>query len=108
MREYIYILGIISIIFYMIIRLNMSSMDREKISIYECGFQEFDPPKEKYFIKYYLIALIFLIFDLETLFIFPISTFITNVPLYIYILYFYILFIIIIGLAYEIKKGIIE
>jgi NADH-quinone oxidoreductase subunit A len=81
MKEYIILLIIVAIILNIIIKLNKLKLDREKITIYECGFQEFDSPRKKFYLKFYLVALIFLIFDLESLFVYPLSIYISNLTI---------------------------
>lgn len=45
--------------------------DTEKVSVYECGFNPYEDSRNKFDVRFYLIAIIFLIFDLETMFLFP-------------------------------------
>jgi NADH-quinone oxidoreductase subunit A len=59
------------VIFCFSIFLSFQYPDAEKFSAYECGFDPFDHSRNIFDIKFYLIALIFVIFDLETMFIFP-------------------------------------
>ena len=73
----------------------------EKISPYECGFQPFDNVLNNFDIKYYLIALLFLLFDLEVMFLIPwISSMdsITGIGLFSIIFFFFVLFL---GFFYE-------
>ena len=73
----------------------------EKISPYECGFQPFDNVLNNFDIKYYLIALLFLLFDLEVMFLIPwISSMdsITSIGLFSIIFFFFVLFL---GFFYE-------
>ncbi|HET8794508.1 MAG TPA: NADH-quinone oxidoreductase subunit A, partial [Nitrososphaeraceae archaeon] len=45
--------------------------DLEKVSAYECGFQPFEDTRNKFNVRYYLIAILFIIFDLEIMYLFP-------------------------------------
>lgn len=87
--------------------INKSKINREKITAYECGFQEFEEIRKKYYLKFYLVSIIFLIFDLETIFLYPVSIYLTNLTFISFNIYYYFLFIISLGLAIEINKSII-
>jgi NADH-quinone oxidoreductase subunit A len=76
--EYIYILKyfIIFIIigfllFFISFLLVYQKQNNEKISSYECGFNPFSDARNKFEVRYYLVAILFIIFDLELLFLFP-------------------------------------
>ena len=60
-----------AIIFFLSYYLNYQNPDNEKISIYECGFEPYEDARNTFDVRFYLVALLFIIFDLETLFIFP-------------------------------------
>lgn len=110
MSYYLFLIGIITIIFYYLTKINPSKLiikQREKLTIYECGFQEFEEARKKYYVKFYLVAIVFLIFDLETILIYPIANNIIDLSNYIFIFMIYIIYIISIGLGYEIKKNIL-
>jgi len=79
--------------------------DTEKVSPYECGFNPFEDARHKFQVKFYLVRILFLIFDLEVIFLFPwrISDNDNNL---IMILIF--LFILTVGFVYEWKKGALE
>lgn len=87
---------------------NIGNIDREKLSMYECGFVPFESTRKKYLIKYYIIGLIFLIFDLEAMLLYPTTKIlegtIGKTP-YTVILFFII--ILVLGLIYEIKSSIV-
>nr|AER54645.1 NADH dehydrogenase subunit 3 [Pennaria disticha] len=101
----IFLSTIISILSYL---LSEKSPDKEKVSVYECGFDPFHNPGEPFSIRFFLIAILFLIFDLEISFLFPWSnsSFIIDLKAQIYI-YLFIL-ILVIGLIYEWIKGGLE
>jgi len=78
MIEYLYlsifilISFIISLIVFLLSYVLASqSYDSEKLSAYECGFQPFEDARNKFDIKFYLVAILFIIFDLEVSFLFP-------------------------------------
>jgi len=104
---YIIIISLFVFIIYLLKYVNITSINREKITVYECGFHEFDEVRKKYYIKYYLVGIIFLIFDIETLIIYPISICITNISYIGFITIIYFLFILSLGLAFEIYKSIL-
>jgi len=80
----------------------------EKSSPYECGFQPFDYNIQKFDVKYYLIALIFLIFDLEIMFLIPA---IISLSFLSYLAFFNLmlfLFLLLLGFFYEWNKGALD
>ena len=87
------------------------SPDMEKLSAYECGFEPFDDARMKFEVHFYLIAILFLLFDLEIAFLFPwviaVSTYSIIPTVSIgYVMIF--LFILILGLLYEWKVGALD
>lgn len=88
--------------------LSEKSPDKEKVSVYECGFDPFHNPGEPFSIRFFLIAILFLVFDLEISYLFPWSngTFSINEKGQILIALF--IAILIIGLVYEWVKGGLE
>lgn len=84
------------------------SNDFEKISAYECGFHPFEDTRVKFDVRFYLVAILFIIFDLEITFLFPwcLSIFVIDfVGILFMFLFIYILFI---GFFYEWKKGALD
>ena len=88
------------------------SVDRhpnaEKLSEYECGFPAFEDPRSQFDVRFYLIAILFIVFDLEAAFLFPwaVSLDVTGWPGWITMMVF--LFELAVGLAYAWKKGALE
>jgi NADH-quinone oxidoreductase subunit A len=82
--------------------------DAEKLSEYECGFPAFEEPRSQFDVRFYLVALLFIVFDLEAAFLFPwaVSLQFTGWEGWIGMMVF--LTILAIGLAYEWKKGALE
>lgn len=97
-----FFLTIILIFINILISLKISK-DREKPSPYECGFNPLTSPHLPFSIQFYLVAVIFLIFDIEILLILPfIPSLIINTNLFYWIISFLIIYIfLIIGLIYE-------
>jgi NADH-quinone oxidoreductase subunit A len=80
----------------------------EKISIYECGFNAFDDARMKFDIRFYLVAILFIIFDLEVAFLFPWAVSFQYVGLFGFWSMMVFLGVLTIGFAYEWKKGALE
>ena len=80
----------------------------EKMSTYECGEQPVGGPWIRFNIRYYLIAIIFLIFDVEVLFLFPWAVVYKDLGLFAFVEMFIFLAILTVGLAYVWKKGHLE
>ena len=79
--------------------------DTEKISPYECGFEAFEDAGMKFDVRYYLVAILFILFDLETAFLFPWGVALTDIGWSGYISMFIFLLEFIVGFAYIWKKG---
>ena len=82
--------------------------DPEKVSAYECGFNAFDDARMKFDVRFYLVAILFIIFDLEVAFLFPWAVAfasLTEVAFWGMMLFLAVLTI---GFAYEWKKGALE
>lgn len=82
--------------------------DIEKISAYECGFHPFEDTRAKFDVRFYLVAILFIIFDLEITFLFPWSLRINSLGLGGYLSVMFFLYILLIGFYYEWKKGALE
>ena len=82
--------------------------DYEKLSAYECGFDPFDDARSTFDVRFYLVAILFIIFDLEVVFLFPWCVVISSLPLFAFWSMFVFLFILTIGFVYEWKKGALE
>ena len=80
----------------------------DKLSEYECGFPAFEDPRSQFDVRFYLIAILFIVFDLEAAFLFPwaVSLNVTKWPGWITMMVF--LFELIVGYAYAWKKGALE
>lgn len=80
----------------------------EKASGYECGFDPFSDAREPFYVKFYLIAILFIIFDVEIIFFFPWIFSLLNIGLYGIFIMFIIVLIFLIGFVYEWKKGSLD
>ena len=82
--------------------------DAEKLSPYECGFEAFEDSRMKFDVRYYLVAILFIIFDLEIAFFFPWAVTLDKIGLFGLISMGVFLFVLTIGFVYEWKKGALE
>ena len=82
--------------------------DPEKLSAYECGFNAFDDARMKFDIRFYLVSLLFIIFDLEVAFLFPWAVAFHDVGVFGFWSMIVFLFVLTIGFVYEWKKGALE
>ena len=79
-----------------------------KLSPYECGFEAFDDSRMKFDVRYYLVAILFIIFDLEIAFLFPWAVSLDAVGKFGLLAMALFLFILVVGFIYEWKKGALE
>ena len=82
--------------------------DPEKLSAYECGFEPFDDSRMEFDVRFYLVAILFIIFDLELAFLFPWAISLGNIGLLGFCSMMFFLFILTIGFVYEWKKGALD
>ena len=82
--------------------------DPEKLSAYECGFEPFDDSRMEFDVRFYLVAILFIIFDLEIAFLFPWAISLGNIGLLGFSSMMIFLFILTIGFIYEWKKGALD
>jgi len=85
--------------------------DSEKLSPYECGFEAFEDARMKFDVRYYLVAILFIIFDLEIAFMFPWAVVLKDLgeaQLFALIAMAIFLLILVVGFIYEWKKGALE
>ncbi|MCK8515907.1 NADH-quinone oxidoreductase subunit A [Methylonatrum kenyense] len=80
----------------------------EKLSPYECGFEAFEDSRMKFDVRYYLVAILFIIFDLEIAFLFPWAIVLDEIGLFGFGAMAVFLGILLIGFLYEWKKGALE
>jgi NADH-quinone oxidoreductase subunit A len=82
--------------------------DPEKLSAYECGFNAFDDARMKFDVRFYLVAILFIIFDLEVSFLFPWAVVFGRLGLYGFWSMMVFLGVLTVGFAYEWRKGALE
>ena len=82
--------------------------DAEKLSPYECGFDAFDDARNKFDVRFYLVAILFIIFDLEVAFLFPWAISLGDIGIFGFWSMVVFLGILTIGFIYEWKKGALE
>ena len=85
-----------------------SHSDREKKSPYECGFEAFEDSRMKFDVRYYLVAILFIIFDLEIAFLFPWGVVLDRIGIFGFVAMVLFLTVLVIGFIYEWKKGALE
>ena len=88
--------------------LGPSRPDPEKLSPYECGFEAFEDARMKFDVRYYLVAILFILFDLEIAFLFPWAVVLEQIGLFGFVAMVVFLAILVVGFVYEWKKGALE
>ena len=88
--------------------LSPKNPDPEKLSAYECGFEPFNDSRMEFDIRFYLVAILFIIFDLEIAFLFPWAITLGNIGYFGFFSMMVFLFILTIGFIYEWKKGALD
>lgn len=88
--------------------LKVNRPNKQKLAPYECGFPEFENARARFDVKFYLVAILFIVFDLEVAFLFPFAVVMRSVgwPALIAVALF--LFLLVVGFIYEWKKGALE
>ena len=82
--------------------------DSEKLSPYECGFEAFEDARMKFDVRYYLVAILFILFDLEIAFLFPWAIVLQDIGWFGLVAMLVFLGILVVGFIYEWKKGALE
>ena len=111
----------VAILFYFVIALALAFIilglsfvfatrkaDPEKISAYECGFDPFDDARSRFDIQFYLVAILFIIFDLEVAFLFPWALTLSKIGYFGFWSMMVFLIILTIGFLYEWRKGALD
>ena len=115
LREYLPILMFLAVAVGLAVVIVIASMvvvpshpDAEKLSAYECGFEAFDDARGRFDVRFYLVAILFIIFDLEVAFLFPWAVSLGKIGLLGFWSMMVFLGILTIGFIYEWKKGALE
>ena len=115
LREYLPILIFLGIAIAMSGMMVMASYmiarqrpDAEKVSAYECGFEAFDDARRRFDVRFYLVAILFIIFDLEVAFLFPWAVALGDIGLFGFWSMVVFLGVLTVGFVYEWKKGALE
>jgi NADH-quinone oxidoreductase subunit A len=82
--------------------------DAEKLSPYECGFEAFEDARMKFDVRYYLVAILFILFDLEIAFLFPWAIVLEEIGLFGFLAMVVFLGILVVGFVYEWMKGALD
>src|SRR5690606_25663030 len=82
--------------------------DSEKLSAYECGFEPFEDTRNRFDVRYYLVAILFIIFDLEIAFLFPWAVSLDAIGVFGLVAMGVFLALLVVGFIYEWKKGALE
>ena len=82
--------------------------DSEKLSPYECGFEAFEDARMKFDVRYYLVAILFILFDLEIAFLFPWAVVLQEIGWFGLMAMLLFLALLVVGFIYEWKKGALE
>ena len=88
--------------------LGVHKPDAEKLSPYECGFEAFEDARMKFDVRYYLIAILFILFDLEIAFLFPWAVVLQEIGFFGFMAMVLFLAILVVGFVYEWMKGALE
>ena len=80
----------------------------EKLAPYECGFEAFEDSRMKFDVRYYLVAILFILFDLEIAFLFPWAIVLQDIGWFGFVAMLIFLGILVVGFVYEWKKGALE
>ena len=100
--------GLAGIIIVASLLVARQSPDSEKVSAYECGFEPFEDSRQKFDVRYYLVAILFIIFDLEVAFLFPWAVSLGNIGLFGFWSMVFFLGVLTVGFIYEWRKGALE
>jgi NADH-quinone oxidoreductase subunit A len=80
----------------------------EKLSAYECGFEPFDDARRRFDVRFYLVCLLFIIFDLEVAFLFPWAVSLSHIGMFGFLTMMGFLGVLTVGFIYEWRKGALD
>lgn len=99
---------IVFILLFLSFIVSPKKINVEKTSAYECGFEPFDEAKKSFDIQFYIVGVLFLIFDLEVAFLFPWAISLSNIGLFGFWSMIFFFFLINLGFVYEWQKGALD
>ena len=106
---FLVIAGVASVALLLIgFTLGSGSKDRDKLAPYECGFEAFEDSRIRFDVRYYLVAILFIIFDLEIAFLFPWAVSLNTIGHFGLIAMGIFLAVLVVGFIYEWRKGALE
>ena len=106
---FIFISFVLTVILFVVgFSLSSKEVTFEKTSSYECGFEPFGDGHSIFNIQFFMVGILFMLFDLELAYLFPWSISIGNLPLFSFFLMFFFLVLLVIGFIYEWKKGALD
>lgn len=115
LREYLPILIFLAVAIGLCVAMVVGSLlvvkqrpDSEKVSAYECGFEAFNDSRGQFDVRFYLVAILFIIFDLEVAFLFPWAISLGGIGLFGFWSMIIFLGVLTIGFVYEWRKGALE
>ena len=100
--------GLSVVLLFLGLAIGRGRKDAEKLAPYECGFEAFEDARMKFDVRYYLVAILFILFDLEIAFLFPWATVVNDLGLPGFLSMMLFLAILTVGFAYEWMKGALE
>lgn len=100
------VIGILPLVLGMLLGPNRP--DDEKLSPYECGFEAFEDARMKFDVRFYLVAILFILFDLEIAFLFPWAIVLKEIGTFGFVSMMVFLAILVVGFVYEWIKGALE
>lgn len=108
-KYFVFCLLVVILLFSISFFFIYQTVDSQKVSSYECGFDPFSDSRVKFEIRFYIVGILFIIFDIELTFLFP-WLFIINNELTVYntIYMFFFIFILVLGFIYELVKGALD
>lgn len=100
------VLGLVIMVFSLL--LSKSLPDLEKNSSYECGFEPFEDARNQFDVRFYIVAILFIIFDVEVLYLFPWVVCLKEIGLFGFWMMYVFLMVLAIGFVYEFFRGALE
>jgi len=106
---FLVIAGVLSVVLLLLgFTFGRGRKDAEKLSAYECGFEAFEDTRMRFDVRYYLVAILFIIFDLEIAFLFPWAVSLDSIGIFGLVAMGIFLAVLVVGFIYEWRKGALE